>query len=224
MNVSGDERYGWGKQKMEKLHHVKRHKSRMFRRGARTLEYTNHTWDFQCAIRTSAVNSSCSPLPSFVFGVKVPPSQKSQILYDTVEIALSKMQSAKAASSADELPRLRERQWHVSFAPTGSSENKTSVRHNATFTWINILQVTWPKPPQRSEHRCPTNIFVGQIYLLDNYVFPTTSPCFERRLKKIKSKVSRLKEKKKVCAMWRTTCIILLSSCRHPPSHPSSDM
>lgn len=32
---------------------------------------------------------------------------------------------------------------------------------------------------------------------------------------KIKSKVSRLKEKKKkVCTMWRTTCIILLPTCK----------
>lgn len=62
------------------------------------------------AIRTSAGDSSCSPLLCFVFAIKVPPSHKSQILYDTVEIALSRMQSAKAASSADELPWLRERQ------------------------------------------------------------------------------------------------------------------
>lgn len=115
---------------MEKLHHVKRHECGM-------LEYTSYTWDFQYAIRTSGVNSSCSPLPSFVFGIKIPPSQKSQILYDTVEIALSKMQSAKAASSADELPWLRKRQWHVSFAPTGSIENKTSASHNASSAWIN---------------------------------------------------------------------------------------
>lgn len=45
-----------------------------------------------------------------VFGIKVPPGQKNQILYDAVEIALSKTQSAKADSSADELPWLRERQ------------------------------------------------------------------------------------------------------------------
>lgn len=69
-----------------------------------------HTQDFQFAIRPSAVNSPCSPLLSFVFGIKVPPCHKSQILYDILEIALSKMQSAKAASSADELLWLRKRQ------------------------------------------------------------------------------------------------------------------
>lgn len=181
MNVSGDERNtAWGKQKMEKLHRVKRHESGMFCRRARTLEYTNHTWDFQCAVRASAVNSSCSPLPSLVLGVKVPPSQRSQILYDTVEIALSKMQSAKAASSADELPWLRERQWHVSFAPPGSSENKTSVRRNASATWIAILPVTSPKPPH-----CPTNTFVG--------LFSQPLPLALKDDWKIKSKVSRLK-------------------------------
>lgn len=142
---------------MEKLHHVKRHECGMFCTRARMLEYTSYTRDFQYAIRTRVVNSSCSPLPSFVFGIKVPPSQKSQILYDTVEIALSKMQSTKAASSADELPWLRERQWHVSFAPTGSTENKTSVSHNASSTWINTLQVRSPKHPQQYE-LCSTNI------------------------------------------------------------------
>lgn len=150
---------------MEKLHHVKRHACGMFCTRARTLEYTR---DFQYAIKTSAVNSSCPPQPSFVFGVKVPPSQKSQILYDTVEIALSKMQSAKAASSADELPWLRERQWRVSFAPTGYTENKTSASHNASSTWINILQAESPKHPQRQECYCQANICFT--------VFPATSP------------------------------------------------
>lgn len=46
---------------------------------------------------------------------KVPPCHESQILYDTEEIALSKTQSARAAWSADELQRLRERQWLVRF-------------------------------------------------------------------------------------------------------------
>lgn len=39
-----------------------------------------------------------------------------------MEITLSKMQSAKAASSADELPWLRRRQWLVSFSPIGYDE------------------------------------------------------------------------------------------------------
>lgn len=47
---------------------------------------------------------------SLVFGFKAPAYHKSQILHDTAEIALSKMQSAKAASSADELLQLRGRQ------------------------------------------------------------------------------------------------------------------
>lgn len=80
--------------------------------------------NFQFAIRPSMVNSPCSPPLSFVFGIKVPPRHKSQILYDIVEIALSKMQSAKAASSADELLWLRKRQWLVSFAPIGSVEGR----------------------------------------------------------------------------------------------------
>lgn len=74
------------------------------------LAYTSYTRDFPNPNENHAVNSSRSPLLSFVFGIKVAPSHKSQILYDTVEIALSRMQSAKAASSADELPWLRERQ------------------------------------------------------------------------------------------------------------------
>lgn len=69
-----------------------------------------HTQDFQFAIRPSVVNSPCSPPLSLVFGIKVPLRHKSQILYDIVEIALSKMQSAKAVSSADELLWRRIRQ------------------------------------------------------------------------------------------------------------------
>lgn len=165
---------------MEKLHHVKRHKCRIFCARAQTLGYTSYTWDFQYAIRTRTLNAPCLPLPSFVFGVKVPPSQKSQILYDTVEIALSKMQSAKAASSADELPWLRERQWHVSFAPTASTENKTGESRSGSFTWINILQVRSPKHPQRYEHYCPTNRFV----LLFSQPLHLTLKGFEWLLKK----------------------------------------
>lgn len=136
---------------MEKLHHVRKYKRVIFCTRPGTLGYTSCTWDFKFAIRTSEVNSSRSPLLSFVFAIKVLPSHKSQTLYDTVEIALSKMQSAKAASGADELPWLRERQWHVSFAPTGSTENKTSVSHNAALhppTGSTILQV---KSPQNSK-------------------------------------------------------------------------
>lgn len=116
---------------MEELHHVRRRKRGFFCTRAWTLAYTSYTRDFQNPTENQAVNSSRSPLLSFVFGIKVPPSHKSQILYDTVEIALSRMQSAKAASSADELPWLRERQWHVSFAPSGCTENKTGVSRRA---------------------------------------------------------------------------------------------
>lgn len=98
-------KYGWGKAEDGKAPSCQEAWMRK-----RTLEYTSYACDFQYAISSSAADSSCPPLPSFVFGVKVPPSQKSQILYDRVEIALSKMQSAKAAWSADELPRLRGRQ------------------------------------------------------------------------------------------------------------------
>lgn len=79
---------------------------------------------------------------------KFRPSHKSQILYDTVEIALSRMQSAKAASSADELPRLRERQWHVSFAPSGCTKNKTGVSRPAS-----------PHPPDGS-----TSFMLSRMY------------------------------------------------------------
>lgn len=58
---------------------------------------------------------------SLVFGFKAPAYHKSQILHDTAEIALSKMQSAKAASSADELLQLRGRQWLVSSAVIGET-------------------------------------------------------------------------------------------------------
>lgn len=86
-------------------------------RNADSFAHVRERWRTQATHEISktpnenqAVNPSRSPLLSFVFGIKVPPSHKSQILYDTVEIALSRMQSAKAASSADELPWLRERQ------------------------------------------------------------------------------------------------------------------
>lgn len=80
-----------------------------------TLKYTTcvrrgYTQDFQFAIRPSVVNYPCSPPLSLVFGIKVLCRHKSQIFYDIVEIALSKMQSAKAASSADELLWFRKRQ------------------------------------------------------------------------------------------------------------------
>lgn len=130
MNISGDERSkAWGSS---------RWKSSIISQEVQTLSLPRtlahaevhkpctgaDTQDFQFAIRHSVVNSPCSPPLSFVFGIKVPPRHKSQILYDIVEIALSKMQSAKAASSADELLWLRKRQWLVSFAPIGSVEGQ----------------------------------------------------------------------------------------------------
>lgn len=136
---------------MEKLHHVKRHKCEISCTRVWMLENTSYTWNFQFVASTSAVNSSWSPLLSFVCGIKVVPSHKSQILYDKLEIALSKMQSAKAASSADELPCLRRRQWYVSFAPTGSTENKTSVNHNADLHPPNGSTSVQVKSPQTSK-------------------------------------------------------------------------
>lgn len=59
---------------------------------------------------------------SLVFGFKAAPYHESQILDDMAEIALSKMQSAKAASSADELLQLWKRQWLVSLAVTGETQ------------------------------------------------------------------------------------------------------
>lgn len=58
------------------------------------------------------------------------------------------MQSAKAASSADELLWLRKRQWLVSFAPIGSIEDKHlgDLKKSqcspapSKSEWINILQ------------------------------------------------------------------------------------
>lgn len=44
-----------------------------------------------------------SPLTPLYLEITISPLHKSQTFYDTVEIALSKMQSTKAASSADEL-------------------------------------------------------------------------------------------------------------------------
>lgn len=133
---------------MEELHHVRRQKRGCFCTQAWALAYTSYTRDFPNPNENQAVNSSRSPLLSCVFGVKVPPSHKSQILYDTVEIALSRMQSAKAASSADELPWLRERQWHVSFAPSGCTENRTGVSRRAA-----------PHPPNGS-----TSFMLSRMY------------------------------------------------------------
>lgn len=95
---------------MEKLHRNSRSANTDPHAHSEVHKRSGYTKDFQFAIRHSVVNSSCSPPPSPVFGIKVPASHKSQILYDIVEIALSKTQSAKAASSADELQGLRKRQ------------------------------------------------------------------------------------------------------------------
>lgn len=130
---------------MEKLHHISRgtntdsltHTHTHTQWSTRGVHRRRYTQDFQFAIRPSVVNSQCSPPLSFVFGIKVPPRHKSQILYDIVEIALSKMQSAKAASSADELLWLRKRQWLDSFAPIGSVEGQAPLgtwrSHNAAL-------------------------------------------------------------------------------------------
>lgn len=140
MNISGDER--------NMARGSRRWKSSIMSGGGNvdSFAHVRERWRTQATREISktpnenqAVNPSRSPLLSFVFGIKVPPSHKSQILYDTVEIALSRMQSAKAASSADELPWLRERQWHVSFAPSGCTENTTGVSRRAA-----------PRPPNGS--------------------------------------------------------------------------
>lgn len=109
---------------------------------------SGYTQDFQFAIRLSMVNSPCSPPLSLVFDIKVPPCHKSQILYDILEIALSKMQSAKAASSADELLWLRKRQWLVSFATIGSIVGKAhrgckEVTMQACIPYIKMDQHSW---------------------------------------------------------------------------------
>lgn len=182
---------------------------------AECFAHQRERWFSICNVRTRTLNASCSPLPSFVFGVKAPPSQKSQILYDTVEIALSKMQSAKAASSADELPWLRERQWHVSFAATGSTEDKNSESRNASFTWINILQVRSPKHPQRYERYCPMNRFV----LPFSQPLHLTLKGFEWLLKnRIQSVQGENKKKIKACIIHTISSISLFSSFLYPPS------
>lgn len=132
---------------MEKLHHVSRgtntdsllHSHTHW--STQAVRMHRYTQDFQFAIRPCVVNSPCSPPLSFVFGIKVPPHHKSQILYDIVEIALSKMQSAKAASSADELLWLRKRQWLVSFAPIGSVEGQAPRGPVEVTMQLCILQI-----------------------------------------------------------------------------------
>lgn len=115
------------------------------------------TQDFQFAIRPSAVNPPCSPAPSLAFGIKVPPRHESQILYDIVEIALSKMQSAKAASSADELLWLKERQWLVIFAMTGPGEGQCTESGGVTWTaeWMDwMIPLAQTKPRDKVERVC----------------------------------------------------------------------
>lgn len=139
MNISGDERNkAWGSsrwknsiisrevQTLTLFLHAEVHKTRTGgRAGGRARTHTHSREVFSICNqspvqRTLHVRLRCP----FVFGIKVPACHKSQILYDMVEIALSKMQSAKAAWSADELPWLRERQWLVSFAPIGSIQDE----------------------------------------------------------------------------------------------------
>lgn len=123
--------------------------TRRARAGAHARTHT-HALCFQFAIRAQCGELFTFSLRCpFVFGIKVPPCHKSQILYDIVEIALSKMQSAKAAWSADELPWLRERQWLDSFAPIGSiqdehlgdlEESRLRPPPPPKYEWINILR------------------------------------------------------------------------------------
>lgn len=125
LNISGDERNkAWGSSRWKNSisREVQTLTLSCTHWSTQAVHRHRYTQDFQFAIRPSVVNSPCSPPLSLVFGIKVPPRHKSQILYDIVEIALSKMQSAKAVSSADELLWLRKRQWLVSFAAIGSVE------------------------------------------------------------------------------------------------------
>lgn len=98
------------------------------------------TQDFQFVIKHSMAKSPCSLSLSLAFGIKAVLRHESQILYDIVEIALSKMQSAKAASSADELLWLRKRQWLVSFLLTsnhrGISTKGPWEIHNVSSKYI----------------------------------------------------------------------------------------
>lgn len=147
MNISGDERNkAWGSSRWKNSIISQEVQTLTLSRtlthwSTQAVHRRRYTQDFQFAIRLSAVNSPCSPPLSFVFGIRVPPRHKSQILYDIVEIALSKMQSAKAASSADELPWLRKRQWLVSFAPIGSVEGQAPRGPEEVTTQTCILQI-----------------------------------------------------------------------------------
>lgn len=153
MNISRDERNkAWGSSRWKNsiisqevqtltLCHTLTLWSTQAKHGSR------YTRDFQFAIRPSVVNSPCSPPLSLVFGIKVPPRHKSQILYDIVAIALSKMQSAKAASSADELLWLRKRQWLVSFCTDwlrpGTSTQGTWRSHKVGLHPPNLNRSTF---------------------------------------------------------------------------------
>lgn len=147
MDISGDERNkAQGSSRWEKTpSHLKRCKHWLSLShthwSTQAVHGRRYTQDFQFAIRHSVVNYPCSPPLSLVFGIKVPCRYKSQILYDIVEIALSKMQSAKAASSADELLWLRIRQWRVSFAPIGSVEGQAHRGPEEVPTQPRILQI-----------------------------------------------------------------------------------
>lgn len=110
---------------MEKLHHI----SRGTNRDSFLHTVVHKPCTAQIHTGFSICNQTrCSELFMFASSVLCIWHQsshhKSQILYDIVEIALSKMQSAKAASSADELTWLSERQWLVTFAAIGSIEDK----------------------------------------------------------------------------------------------------
>lgn len=110
---------------MEKLHRISRGTNRV------SFLHTKVHKPCTAQIHTgfSICNQTrCSELFNFASSVICIWNQssrhKSQILYDIVEIALSKMQSAKATSSADELMWLNKRQWLVTFAVIGSIKDK----------------------------------------------------------------------------------------------------
>lgn len=84
--------------------------SNVLHKSANDGVHKQHTGSSICN-KQQPEDSWWPPPPSCVFGVKVALSQRSQIPEDTAEIALSRTQPATAASSADELPQLRGRQW-----------------------------------------------------------------------------------------------------------------
>lgn len=101
---------------------------------------------------------------SLVFGFKAAPYHESQILDDMAEIALSKMQSAKAASSADELLQLWKRQWLVSLAVTGETQKWGTWKTRWNLNRSIFLEIARSNSSEVSERRILKKVDIFPIF------------------------------------------------------------